>query len=138
MKVAKLRLEVRNASRHFAAARATFLRERVIVYRMKVTLASICVAVAAATVQLAPAAHAQEQGRRAMPGARWQSLSEPERAKLRAAHQQAMQDAQVRAAHERLIQARREFRDVMRPAMLRADPSVQPILERLRSERRNR
>lgn len=93
---------------------------------------------AAATLQLAPVAQAQEHARRMLPGARWQMLSEAERAKLRAAHQQALQDAQVRAARERLIQARREFRDVMRPAMLRADPSVQPILEKLRAEHRQR
>lgn len=86
-----------------------------------------------AALQLAPVAHAQEEGRRIPPGARWQMLSDGERAKLRAARQQALQDAQVRAAHDRLIQARREFRDVMQPAMLRADPSVQPILDKLRT-----
>jgi hypothetical protein len=94
---------------------------------------------AAATLQLASVAHAQEQQtRRATLNPRWQMLSETERAKLRAAHQQAMQDAQVRAAHERLIEARREFREVMRPALLKADPSVQPILEKLRTSRRPR
>jgi phosphoglycolate phosphatase-like HAD superfamily hydrolase len=103
---------------------------------MKTTATLLCVI--AATLQFAPAAHGQEQGRRMPPGARWQMLSDGERAKLRAAHQQALQEAQVRAAHERLIQARREFRDVMQPAMVRADPSVQPILEKLRANRRQR
>jgi hypothetical protein len=70
--------------------------------------------------------------------ARWANLSEDERAKLRAAHQQAMTDPAVQAARDRLRQARREFREVMRPAMLKADPSIQPILEKLRAERRGR
>jgi hypothetical protein len=63
--------------------------------------------------------------------ARWASLTEVERAKIRAAHQQAMADPVVQAAHERLKQARKEFREIMRPAMLRADPSIQPLLEKL-------
>src|SRR3954466_2753143 len=103
---------------------------------MKQPLVPLCVAIAAALF-VSPTVQAQEPHRMA-PGARWQMLSDGERAKLRAAHQQAMQDAQVRAAHERLIQARRDFRDVMQPAMLRADPSVQPILEKMRTARRPR
>ena len=67
--------------------------------------------------------------------ARWASLNEGERAKLRAAHQKAMADPAVQAAREKLRQARREFREVMRPALLKADPSVQPILEKMRAER---
>ncbi|MFL6526915.1 MAG: hypothetical protein ACJ8IQ_02325 [Chthoniobacterales bacterium] len=103
---------------------------------MKRTLPLLGIAIAA-VIFVSPAVHAQEQ-RRMPPGARWQMLSEPERVRLRAAHQQAMQDARVRAAHDRLIQARREFRDVMQPAMLRADPSLQPVLEKMRSARRPR
>ena len=34
--------------------------------------------------------------------------------------------------------ARREFRELMRPAMLKADPSIQPILDKLRAERQGR
>ena len=67
--------------------------------------------------------------------ARWVSLNEEDRAKLRAAHQKAMADPAVRAAHEKLRQARREFREVMHPAMLKADPSIEPILERMRAQR---
>jgi hypothetical protein len=70
--------------------------------------------------------------------ARWANLSEEDRAKLKAAHQKALEDPAVRAAQEKLRQARREFRQVMRPAMLRADPSVQAILDRLRPERPDR
>jgi hypothetical protein len=70
--------------------------------------------------------------------ARWANLNEEERARLRAAHQKAMADPAVRAAQERLRQARREFRELMRPAMLKADPSIQAILDKLRPERPGR
>ena len=70
--------------------------------------------------------------------ARWSSLTEEERMKLKAAHQKSMADPAVQAAHDRLKQARREFREVMRPAMLKADPTVQPILDKLRTERAGR
>ena len=63
------------------------------------------------------------------------SLTEDERARLRAAHQKAMVDPAVQAAREKLKQARREFREVLRPALLKADPSIQPILDKLRPER---
>ena len=67
--------------------------------------------------------------------ARWAKLSEEERTKLKAAHQKAMADPAVWAARERLRKARREFREVLRPALLKADPSIQPILEKMRAER---
>jgi hypothetical protein len=67
--------------------------------------------------------------------ARLANLTEDERGRLRAAYQKASQDPAVQAAREKLKQARREFREVMRPALLKADPSVQPILEKLRAER---
>jgi Spy/CpxP family protein refolding chaperone len=67
--------------------------------------------------------------------ARLANLTEDERARLRAAYQKASQDPTVQAAREKLKQARREFREVMRPALLKADPSVQPILEKLRADR---
>ena len=63
------------------------------------------------------------------------NLTEDERARLRAAHQKAMADPAVQAAREKLKQARREFREILRPALLKADPSIQPILDKLRPER---
>jgi hypothetical protein len=63
------------------------------------------------------------------------NLTEDERARLRGAYQKALQDPAVQTAREKMKQARREFREVMRPALLKADPSVQPILEKLRAER---
>ncbi len=70
--------------------------------------------------------------------ARWMNLSEEERGRLRAAHEKAMADPAVHAAREKLRQARREFREVMRPALLKADPSIQTILDKLRPERPDR
>jgi hypothetical protein len=63
------------------------------------------------------------------------NLTEDERTRLRAAHEKAMADPAVQAAREKLKQARREFREVLRPALLKADPSLQPILDKLRPER---
>jgi hypothetical protein len=63
------------------------------------------------------------------------NLSDDERARLRAAHEKAMADPAVQAAREKMRQARREFQEVMRPALLKADPSIQPILDKLRPER---
>ncbi len=63
------------------------------------------------------------------------NLTEDERTRLRAAHEKAMADPAVQAAREKLKQARREFRDVMRPALLKADPSVQAILDKLRPDK---
>jgi Spy/CpxP family protein refolding chaperone len=66
------------------------------------------------------------------------NLTEDERTRLEAAHQKAMADPAVQAAREKLKQARHEFREVLRPALLKADPSLQPILDKLRAERPDR
>jgi hypothetical protein len=111
---------------------------------MKAKLTFLLVPALAGALQFAPSASAQppadkpfrpfQNERRA----RWANLSEEERAKLRAAHEKAMADPAVQAARDRLRQARREFREVMRPALLKADPSIQPILDKLRAERQGR
>lgn len=59
------------------------------------------------------------------------NLSPDERAKLRAAHTTAMTDPAVQAAKDRKVQAARDFRDLRRAAMLRADPTIQPILDKI-------
>ncbi|HEX7517858.1 MAG TPA: hypothetical protein VF345_11305 [Chthoniobacterales bacterium] len=111
---------------------------------MKAKLTFLLVPTLAAALQFAPTVLAQPPVDKSprqfqMEGrARWFSLNEEERSKLKAAHQKAMADPAVRAARDRLRQARREFREVMRPALLKADPSVQPILEKLRAERQGR
>ena len=108
---------------------------------MKAKFTFLLVPSLAAVFQFAPAVLAQapedkpvrqfQMERRA----RWANLNDEERSRLKAAHQKAMADPAVRAARDRLRQARREFREVMRPALLKADPSIQPILEKLRVER---
>ena len=109
---------------------------------MKAKLIFLLVPMLAGALQFAPTLQAQRPERdRPFPNerrARWANLSEEDRAKLRAAHEKAMADPAVQAARDRLRQARREFRELMRPAMLKADPSIQPILDRLRAERQGR
>ena len=110
---------------------------------MKATLTFLLVPALAAALQFAPAVLAQpptnkparqlRMERRAF----WASLNEEERAKLRAAHQKAIADPAVRIARDKLKQARREFREVMRPAILKAEPAIQPILEKMRAESRD-
>ena len=108
---------------------------------MKAKLTLLLVPALAAALQFAPALLAQppadKPGRQSQMErrARWTNLSEEERSKLKAAHQKAMTDPAVWAARDRLRQARREFREVLRPALLKADPSIQPILEKMRAER---
>lgn len=62
---------------------------------------------------------------------RFANLSEAEREKLKAAHREARQDPQVQAARQKMRQARKQFRDAMHASMLKADPSIQPILDKM-------
>ena len=62
-------------------------------------------------------------------------LSLEEQAKLRSAHDTAMRDPALMQSRARYEEARKEFRDKLRDALLKADPSVQPILEKARSQR---
>jgi len=95
-------------------------------------------------LSLAPAVLGQDQDEDELGGkgkhGHWQqqmaNLSQPEREKLKAAHQKAMQDPTVQSAHEKMKAARREFRDSMNAAMLKADPSIQPILDKLPAHHR--
>lgn len=111
---------------------------------MKAKLTFLLVPTLAAALQFAPTVLAQSPpDKPARPlqmerRARWANLTEEERSKLKAAHQKAMADPAVRAARDRLKQARREFRELLRPALLKADPSIQPILEKMRPERPDR
>jgi Spy/CpxP family protein refolding chaperone len=113
---------------------------------MKAKLNFLLVPALACVSQFAPSLAAQPPDRSDKPfrpfqnerRARFANLTDDERARLRNAHQKAMTDPAVQAARERLRQARREFREVLRPAMLKADPSIQPILDKLRAERPDR
>ena len=66
---------------------------------------------------------------------RFARLSMEEQARLRSAHDTAMRDPALAATRLRYEQARKEFRDKLRDALLKADPSVQPILEKVRRQR---
>ena len=92
-------------------------------------------------LQLIPSVLAEEPqdkpGRelRAERGARLANLTDDERAKFKAARRKAMADPAVRAAHDQGKQNRKEFRKLKRAAMLKADPSIQPILDKIRAGR---
>ena len=96
----------------------------------------------AAVAQLAPVldgedTKAQGEGWRRHRNERFANLPADERQKLQAAHRIAMQDPAINAAHEKLRQVHKEFRDAMRTAMLKADPTIQPILDKMPKGNRN-
>ena len=66
---------------------------------------------------------------------RFAGLSRDEQTRLRTAHDTAMRDPALVATRQRYEQARKEFRDKLRDALLKADPSVQPIIEKVRRQR---
>jgi hypothetical protein len=128
-------------SDHFFAASQLWSDAGLQYQQMKLKLNFLLVPALACFAQFAPNVSAQAPDR---PNRQFQNerrarllanLSEDERIRLRAAHQKAMMDPAVQAAREKLRQARREFREIMRPALLKADPSIQPILDKLRAER---
>jgi hypothetical protein len=94
----------------------------------------ITVSMLAAGLQFAPTIFAQGEDE-PMGKGRWEqrlsNLSPEERQKLQTAHQKAMQDPAVQAAHDKMRQAHKEFRDTMQAAMLKADPSIQPVLDKI-------
>jgi hypothetical protein len=60
----------------------------------------------------------------------WLSLlSDADRAKLRAAKEQALKDAAVQAANQRRKQAEAEYRELLHKEMLKTDPSLKPLLD---------
>ncbi|MEP6603028.1 MAG: hypothetical protein ABJB69_03680 [Spartobacteria bacterium] len=61
------------------------------------------------------------------------SLSLEEQLKLRAAEQKAAEDPIVQAALEKRKKAVREFRETLRAEMLRIDPSLKPVLDKIKS-----
>ncbi len=65
------------------------------------------------------------------------SLTPEEREKLKAAREKARQDPAVKAAEATKDTDRKGFHRTMAEAMVRADPSVAPILEKLRDEGRH-
>ncbi|MDR3401849.1 MAG: periplasmic heavy metal sensor [Chthoniobacter sp.] len=84
---------------------------------------------------------AQPGGRRGggagfgMRGPGFDSLSQEEKDKLKAASEKAQQDAKVREAREKMEASMKDFRDAMAAAEIAADPSVEPILKKLQEAR---
>jgi uncharacterized protein YbaA (DUF1428 family) len=96
----------------------------------------------AAAFQIAPITFGQDENESGEGGPRhhqerFANLSADEREKLETAHQKAMQDPVVQAAQEKIRQADKEFRDALHASMLKADPSIQPILDKMPKDERH-
>jgi hypothetical protein len=100
------------------------------------TKSFVMVSMLVGALQIAPLAISQDANEEPGQGGwrhrqeRFTNLSADEREKLRAARQKAMQDPAVQAAQEKARQAEKEFREALNAAMLKADPSIQPILNK--------
>jgi len=70
-----------------------------------------------------------------MRGPGFDSLSQEEKDKLKAAMEKAQQDAKVKEAREKAEAAGKEFREALQAAEIAADPSVEPILKKLQEAR---
>jgi hypothetical protein len=90
-----------------------------------------------AVAQLAPMVRAQEldgsEVRRELREReeRVNKLSTEDQLKLRAAQQKAAEDPEVKAALEKRNQVLEEYRAAVRAAIIKADPTVKSILERV-------
>ncbi len=120
----------------FSPVVATFGAARVSVFKHMKTKTFLVISALAAVLQFAPTVSAQapdgqERGRQGRHARFMANLSPDERVKMRAAHQKAMADPAVQAAKDRKRQAAKDFRDLRRAAMLRADPTLQPILDKI-------
>jgi hypothetical protein len=96
----------------------------------------IIVATLVGTLQLSPVLVGQDPNDGAVGrGGRWQdrmsNLSPDEQQKLISARQKAMADPTVQAAEETMKEARRAYLTSIRTAMLKADPSVQSVLDKM-------
>jgi hypothetical protein len=84
---------------------------------------------------------AQPGGRRGggagfgMRGPGFDSLSQEEKDKLKAASEKAQQDAKVKEAREKMEASMKELREATQAAEIAADPSVEPILKKLQEAR---
>lgn len=68
----------------------------------------------------------------------WKSLSPEEREKLKAASKAAKDDPAVAQARTKLIEQAKAFHDARAAAMLKADPSLAPVLEKLKEARKEK
>jgi hypothetical protein len=97
----------------------------------------ITISILAAALQIAPVAFTQGGKQRGggggadRMGGAMGNLTQEERQKLMTARRTAMQDPAVTAAKEKAQQANKEFHDAMDAAMLKADPSIKPLLDKM-------
>jgi hypothetical protein len=95
----------------------------------------VTMSILATALSFAPMIFGQDEDQPMGRKGHWQqglsNLSPDERQKLQAARQTAMQDPAVQAAHDKMRATHKEFHDAMRAAMLKADPSIQPILNKI-------
>ena len=102
--------------------------------RMKLLLT---ISLLAAALQIAPVAYAQGRQRGGGGGAggggsaAMSNLSPEERQKVMNARKGAMQDPSVTSARQKLQAAQKEFHEALDAAMLKADPSLKPILDKM-------
>jgi hypothetical protein len=83
-----------------------------------------------ATGSLAHAEDAGEKHHKHHKVQEWLSLlSDVDRAKLRAAKEQALKDPAVQAANQRRKQAEIEYLELLHKEMLKTDPSLKPLLD---------
>jgi hypothetical protein len=103
---------------------------------MKTRASTVIFAAVLACVSFLPMARGEDSAEKDPPHQsafrKWlELLPGGDQTKLKAVHALAMEDAAVKAAEEKRKQAEKEFHDVLRATMLRIDPSVQPILDKM-------
>jgi hypothetical protein len=86
--------------------------------------------IGAAFFAIGSLAHAEDPAGKHHKVQEWLSLlSEVDRAKLRAAKEQAIKDPGVQAANQRRKQAEAEYLELLHKEMLKIDPSLKPLLD---------
>jgi hypothetical protein len=74
-------------------------------------------------------------GGRGLGGPGFESLSQDEKDKLKAAYEKAQQDSKVKEARDKMEAASKDLREAVSAAEIAADPSVEPILKKLQEAR---
>jgi Spy/CpxP family protein refolding chaperone len=97
----------------------------------------LIISILAAALQIAPIAYTQGGGGRQRGGGagggggQMGNLTPEERQKVMNARKSAMQDPSVSSARQKLQAAQKEFHEALDAAMLKADPSLKPILDKM-------
>jgi hypothetical protein len=79
----------------------------------------------------AAATPGKHHGNREAAKERWAALTPDEQARVKAAHEKAMQDPAVKAAEAEKKTDHKAYAKAVHEATLRADPTVGPLLEKL-------